>query len=100
MLRISKDISAVNDGETVSHAQLHNILTGKTENISEKTKRLLSRFFEKRPSHFCPPPAPSPPDADFINALATRIAGLDAGQIAAIKQIIDLVSTHEREEPP
>ncbi|MFI5776952.1 hypothetical protein [Nocardia sp. NPDC051570] len=91
VLRLSRDIGEVNDGKTVSHAQLHNILTGKTENISENTKGVLGSFFGKRPSYFSPPPDRGRWNTDSIHALAARIAKLDAAQIAAIKHVIDLV---------
>ncbi|QIS09855.1 hypothetical protein [Nocardia arthritidis] len=91
VLRISKDIGEANRGETISHTQLHNILTGKTGSISENTKVILSKFFGRRPSYFSPPQDSGRWSADSVNALAARIAKLDAAQIAAIRQVIDLV---------
>jgi hypothetical protein len=43
--KISDDIGAANDGERLSHGQVHLILQGAADNVTERTARLLARFF-------------------------------------------------------
>lgn len=97
--KISADISAANDGVTISHGHVHNILIGEAENLTDRTRGLLARFFGKHPSYFYPPTVPTDPHPDSIQALAARFATFDTAQVAAIKQAIEIVTARvERDE--
>ncbi|MFD1048735.1 hypothetical protein ACFQ1S_25995, partial [Kibdelosporangium lantanae] len=43
--RISADIAAANDGKTISHGHIHNMLTGTADNLTDHTRSRLARFF-------------------------------------------------------
>src|SRR5213592_4557173 len=72
--RIAADIRAANDGETISHGHVHNILTGEAGNLTERTRLLLARFFNRPPSYFYPPQQSTEPDPDSVQTLAARFA--------------------------
>lgn len=97
--RISADIKAVCDGQTISHGHIHNILSGEADNLTDRTRALLARFFDKPVTAFHPRPDEDDEDAagnaaesDTVRALAARFATLDARQVAAIKQAIEIVT--------
>lgn len=96
--KISADIREVCDGETISHGHVHNILSGEAENLTDHTRNLLSRFFDKPASSFHPPDASAQPDLDSVQALAARFATLDARQIAAIREAIEMVTARAERE--
>lgn len=96
--KISADIREACDGETISHGHVHNILSGEAENLTDHTRSLLSRFFDKPASSFHPPDASAQPDLDSVQALAARFATLDARQIAAIREAIEMVTTRAERE--
>jgi hypothetical protein len=96
--RISADIREANGGDTVSHGHLHNILVGDAENLTEKTRGILARFFGKHPSYFCPPNEYDEPDPNSVQALAARFATFDQTQVEAIKQAIEIVTAQTRDE--
>lgn len=90
--RISADIKAVCDGQTISHGHIHNILSGEADNLTDRTRAMLARFFDKPITAFYPP-RDADADADqTVQALAARFATLDARQVAAIKQAIEIVT--------
>src|SRR5437763_3859341 len=62
--RISADIGEATGGETISHGHLHNILIGDAENLTERTRCILARFFGRHPTYFCPPNESYEPDRD------------------------------------
>lgn len=86
--RISADIRAVCDGETISHGHIHNIVSGEADNLTDRTRALLARFFGKPITAFHPPRD----EDETVQALAARFATLDARQVAAIKQAIEIVT--------
>lgn len=93
--KISADIAAANNGDTISHGHVHHILTGEADNLTDKTRTLLSRFFDKPPSFFL---APTPADEDhdnLVHMLAARLATFDSAQVAAITQAIDMVTARK-----
>lgn len=97
--KISADIRKACNGETISHGHIHNILTGEANNLTDRTRSLLSRFFDKPASYFQRSDGPTQPDPDSVQALAARFAALDARQVAAIRQAIEIVTAraeHER----
>lgn len=96
--RISADIAAANDGDTISHGHVHNILTGEAENLTDKTRVLLARFFGRQPSYFLPPEAAPQPAADSVHALAARLATFDSSQLAAIRAALDIASGQREAE--
>jgi hypothetical protein len=98
---ISAHIRDANDGETISHGHIHNMLTGEADNLTDRTKRLLARYFGKPLSVFLPPEtstaapataAATGPDAATVLALAGRFATFAPEQIAAIRQAIEIVT--------
>ncbi|WP_186763022.1 hypothetical protein [Lentzea tibetensis] len=86
--RISADIKAACDGETISHGHIHNILAGEADNLTDRTRTLLARFFGKPITAFLP----EEESDDTVRALAARFATLDDKQVAAIKQAIEIVT--------
>lgn len=92
--RISADIAKVNNGETISHGHIHNILSGGAENLTDRTRGILAKFFGEHPSCFYPPQEPRESDANYVQALAARFATFDPAQVAAIKQAIEIVTNH------
>ena len=85
--RVSADIKAACGGETISHGHIHNILSGEADNLTDRTRALLARFFDKPLTAFLPPE-----QNDTVQALAARFATLDEKQVAAIKQAIEIVT--------
>jgi hypothetical protein len=96
--KISADIREMCDGETISHGHVHNILTGEADNLTDRTRSLLSRFFKKPASYFHPPNGSAQVDVESVQALAARFAALDARQVAAIKEVIELVAARTQRE--
>jgi hypothetical protein len=100
--QISADIARANGGLGISHGHVHNLLKGEADNLTDKTRSLLARFFGKEPSNFFPPPPPPPlvrvPDPVSVQAFAARLASFDAEQIAAIKKAIEIVSARIDDE--
>jgi hypothetical protein len=92
--KISADIRQACDGETISHGHVHNILSGEADNLTDRTRSLLARFFDKPASYFHPPEDSVQPDPHSVQALAARFAALDAKQVAAIREAIELVTAH------
>nr|CEL14360.1 hypothetical protein [Kibdelosporangium sp. MJ126-NF4]CTQ88726.1 hypothetical protein [Kibdelosporangium sp. MJ126-NF4] len=91
--RISADIAKANDGVTISHGHVHNILTGEAENLTDRTRRLLARFFGRQPAFFHPPEhAERVPSPDSVRALAARLATFDQAQLDAIRTALDIAS--------
>jgi len=86
--RISADIKAACGGQTISHGHVHNILSGEADNLTDQTRALLATFFGKPVTAFHPPRD----DDETVQALAARFATLDARQVAAIKQAIEIVT--------
>ncbi|SDZ23651.1 hypothetical protein SAMN05421504_11121 [Amycolatopsis xylanica] len=93
--RISADIALANDGETISHGHVHNILNGTADNLTDRTTRLLARFFGK-PVSFFQPSDETGEHQDSVQALAARFATFDPAQMDAIRAAIQIVT--EREE--
>lgn len=96
--KISADIRDACNGETISHGHVHNILSGEANNLTDRTRNLLARFFDKPASRFHPPDGSAPLDLDSVQALAARFAALDARQVAAIKQAIEMVTARAERE--
>jgi hypothetical protein len=92
--KISADIRQACDGETISHGHVHNILSGEADNLTDRTRNLLARFFDKPASSFHPPEEATQPDPNSVQALAARFATLDAKQLAAIREAIEMVTAH------
>lgn len=92
--RISADIADANGGETISHGHVHNILNGGAENLTDRTRAVLARFFGTHPSRLYPPQESREVDTDSVQALAARFATFDPEQVAAIKQAIEIVTAH------
>jgi hypothetical protein len=92
--RISADIATANGGDTISHGHVHNILTGEAENLTDKTRVLLSRFFGRPVSFFSPPDNAAGPADDSVHALAARLATFDSAQLAAIRAALDIAAGH------
>ncbi|MFI6098109.1 hypothetical protein ACIA8G_21325 [Lentzea sp. NPDC051213] len=90
--RISADIKAVCDGQTISHGHIHNILSGEADNLTDRTRALLAKFFGKPLTAFHPPRDEDENENETVQALAARFATLDARQVAAIKQAIEIVT--------
>ncbi|ALG10842.1 hypothetical protein [Kibdelosporangium phytohabitans] len=93
--RISADIAEANGGDTISHGHVHNILTGEAENLTDRTRVLLARFFGKQPAFFHPPEHGTP-NADSVHALAARLATFDQAQLDAIRTALDIASGQRR----
>jgi hypothetical protein len=103
--RISADIASKNNGETISHGQVFNILAGRANTLTDRTRMLLAAFFDKPPSYFYPVEGNDDPDVDRVQIVAARLASLDPAQIDAIRQAIDIVSAGKESiiptnEPP
>jgi hypothetical protein len=96
--KISADIREVCNGETISHGHVHNILSGEADNLTDRTRSLLSRFFDKPVSYFHPPDGSVQLDPDSVQALAARFATLDAVQVAAIREVIEIVTARAERE--
>jgi hypothetical protein len=96
--RISADIAKANDGETISHGHVRNILNSEAQNLTDRTRGVLARFFGKHPSYFYPPREPRGIDADSVQALAARFATFNPAQVEAIKQAIEIVTTNSESE--
>ena len=98
--RISADIGLANNGETISHGHVHNILSGVADNLTDRTRVLLARFFDKPLSYFYPPDIAGDSAEDSVQALAVRFATLNPEQMDAIKEAIAIVTRHsdQREE--
>lgn len=94
--RISADIAAVNDGRTISHGHIHNILTGEADNLTDRTRGLLARFFGKPVSCLSKPLVVDVAYADRVQRLAARLASFDPDQIMAIEEAVRLVSAPEQ----
>jgi len=99
--RISQDIAKANNGDTISHGHVHNILTGESENLTDRTRVLLARFLGEHPSALMQPvpagdddPLENGPAA--VHALAARFATFEPAQLAAIRQAIEIV---DRDNP-
>lgn len=88
--RIAADIALANNGDTISHARVHDIMTGTADNLSDRTKRLLARFFGLSPADFLPPESPVGPDDDSVQALAARFAAFTMAQITALREAIEM----------
>lgn len=91
---ISADIREACGGETISHGHVHNILSGEADNLTDRTRNLLARFFDKPASCFHPPEDSAERDRESVQALAARFATLDAAQVAAIREALELVTAH------
>lgn len=96
--KISADIAVANGGDTISHGHVHNILTGEAENLTDRTRVLLARFFGKQPSFFHPPQEDIEPNQDSVQALAARLATFDQAQLDAIRTALDIASGQRRSE--
>ena len=90
--QISAHIALANDGETISHGHIHNILSGDAQNLTDHTRNLLARFFGRHPSYFHPPQRAPQPDPDAIQKLAARLATFDPAQVEAIRMAIDILA--------
>jgi len=90
--RISADIGRANDGETISHGHVHNIISGVADNLTDRTRVLLAKFFGKPLSYFHPPDIAGDSAADSVQALAMRFATLNPEQMDAIKEAIAIVT--------
>lgn len=90
--KISADISAANYGQKISHGHVHHILTGEADNLTDRTRSLLARFFGHSPSEFLQPDPSGSSDEDLVQVLAARLAAFDAAQMSAIEEAIRLVS--------
>ncbi|MFC9767696.1 hypothetical protein [Rhodococcus jostii] len=93
--RISADIAAANDGDTISHGHVHHILTGEADNLTDRTRSLLARFFDKPSSSFLAPAQDGDDHDNLVHMLAARLATFDSAQVSAIAQAIELVSTRK-----
>lgn len=66
--------------------------------MASGTRGLLSRFFDTPASCFHPPGSSTEPDIDSVQVLAARFAALDARQVAAIRQVIAMVTARAEDE--
>ncbi|MDQ2881493.1 MAG: hypothetical protein M3Y48_09735 [Actinomycetota bacterium] len=90
--KIAADIAKANSGATISHASVHNIMNGAAGNLTDRTRTLLARFFNKSASYFFPPDESTGAESDTVQALAARLATFNREQVAAIRQAIDIVN--------
>lgn len=90
---ISADISAANDGQKISHGHVHHILTGEADNLTDRTRSLLARFFGHPATVFLQPDQSGVPEEDLVQVLAARLATFDSAQMSAIEEAVRLVST-------
>ncbi|MDV6277535.1 hypothetical protein R3Q06_29010 [Rhodococcus erythropolis] len=93
--KISADIAAANDGDTISHGHVHHILTGEADNLTDRTRSLLARYFGKPPSFFLAPSQAGDDHDNLVHMLAARLATFDSAQVAAIAQAVDMVTAHQ-----
>jgi hypothetical protein len=100
MRKISADIAAANDGKTISHGHIHNMLTGTADNLTDHTRGRLARFFGRDPAYFHPPSESAGPDPAVVRALAARLATFDAAQVDAIMKAIEYVDNKRPPEEP
>lgn len=92
--KISADIGAANDGEQLSHGQVHLILQGAADNVTERTARLLARFFGVTVASLHPPTKDDQLRRDdTVRALAARFATFDELQLDAIRQAVTMIET-------
>jgi hypothetical protein len=92
--RISADIALANDGDTISHGHVHNILNGQADNLTDRTRTLLAKFFDKPIAYFSPSPAGSVLEFESVQALAARFATFNPAQMDAIRAAIQIVTEH------
>lgn len=97
--KISADIGAANDGERLSHGQVHLILQGAADNVTERTARLLARFFGVTVASLHPPAKDEQlRREDTVRALAARFATFDELQLDAIRQAVSMIETQNFDE--
>jgi hypothetical protein len=66
-------------------------VTGAADSLSDRTRFLLARFFDKNLSYFLRPGEQAGASQDVAQALAARFATFDRSQIDAIRAAIAIV---------
>lgn len=97
--RISADIAEANDGRTISHGHIHNMLTGTADNLTDHTRGRLARFFGRDPAYFHPPTEPGSPEPGEVRALAARLATFEPAQVDAIMRAVEELRHQGDSEP-
>jgi hypothetical protein len=100
---LTRQIRDANDGASISHGQVHNVLNGSAANITDRTRAMLARFLGVSAARLVPPagaPAPGPPATGLAAGggpvpstavLAMRLSSLRPEELAAIEKAIDMV---------
>jgi hypothetical protein len=95
--KLTEQIRVANDGTTISHSHVHNILNGDAVNITDKTREMLATFFEVPASRFVP--AHIRPSREGATAsaelLAFRFSSLRPDELAAIEKALRMVKGQE-----
>ena len=96
--KLTQHIRDANDGGTISHSHVHNILNGDAINITDKTREMLARFFGVPASRFVPAARTSLPEGTAPSAelLAFRFATLRPEELAAIEKALRMVKGQEK----
>ncbi|GGQ80748.1 hypothetical protein [Couchioplanes azureus] len=90
---LSRDIRDANDGDTISHGHMHNILSGGAVNITDRTRAVLARFLGVPPTALMPSAeqASAPAGPPSAETLAMRFSSLRPEELAAIEKAIHMV---------
>jgi hypothetical protein len=101
--KLTQRIREANDGATISHGHVHNILSGDATNLTDRTREMLARFFGLPPSRFIPAARPAPSDGapsdgapsdgarPLEEALAFRFSSMRPEELAAIEKALRIV---------
>ena len=93
---LARAIKEANDGASISHAQVHNILNGSATNMTDRTRTILARFLGVAPSRLVPPAqrASAHDATPSAEVLALRLSSLRPDELAAIQKAIDMLRNH------
>ncbi|OLB75092.1 MAG: hypothetical protein AUI14_21880 [Actinobacteria bacterium 13_2_20CM_2_71_6] len=91
--KLTQHIREANDGSTISHSHVHNILNGDAINITDRTREMLAKFFGVPASRFVPAVRTPAPDGAVPSAelLAFRFSTLRPDELAAIEKALRMV---------
>ncbi|MEV6599773.1 hypothetical protein AB0M36_23365 [Actinoplanes sp. NPDC051346] len=88
---LSRHIRDANEGDTISHGHMHNILSGGAVNITDRTRAVLARFLGVPPTALMPSSEPVPAGTPSAETLAMRFSSLRPEELAAIEKAIHMV---------
>ena len=99
---LARHIRDANDGVSISHGHMHNILSGDAANITDRTRAVLARFLGVPPSALVPTADPPPQQEGLpsVETLAMRFSSLRPEELAAIEKAIHMVKGRDGQRDP